>query len=549
MPDQIEGSEQRWAPRRIRIPNYGQEVVIRIQPDTFAVPCLAAELADALVDVAPEISGSVQEIAVGIRSLCHHIGAGLRDASVSEDFGLKDLRVRHLDAWELDRLSLQRTDRTDTAYRHVVHTFNLLRRIDQDNPGLLDHTVRERLTRQVRLSHIRREGDPDHPPHEVRRIRSAAHRIVHSATTNGGDRGPSLDVLYALHVLLSLATGEPPEVIRSLRLRDVTATPVDGERGNNRGREDALPHLARNDLVRMYAVTWTKRRAGMKYDSVYDRDLNRAAFRALNAAISLTAPLRGEAPDDSLWIYRRDDLVSQFAWRDTRMSLGIWYDTHVGGAPIEGPHKFTRLRKVAIARQAADDPIRYLRDGRNHSNRTFFGHYFNSAVLRAEAGKLLVEAIGEKFDLAVAGPTVIPPEAERALEEGALTDQVDPDTFARLRDGQLDGALAACRDPEDSPFAAAGSICPMSRSGRCFTCPNAIVTADHLPELVAYERITDPEYAVNEQVWREVWKPIRDGVLAILPHFPPEMVEAARTRTSDVLSDLGVGNDLRGADG
>src|SRR5439155_328983 len=75
--------------------------------------------------------------------------------------------------------------------------------------------------------------------------------------------------------------------------------------------------------------------------------------------------------------------------------------------------------------EALADPVGYLRSGRRHSARTFFEHYSNSGVLRAEAGRLLMKAIGERFDTAVAGPTIITPAAQRLLAAGQQTPGLD----------------------------------------------------------------------------------------------------------------------------
>ena len=49
----------------------------------------------------------------------------------------------------------------------------------------------------------------------------------------------------------------------------------------------------------------------------------------------------------------------------------------------------------------------------------FFGHYTNSTVLRAEAGRILIDSVNDIFDSAINGPTIVSPDAEQAIRAGA----------------------------------------------------------------------------------------------------------------------------------
>ena len=354
--------------------------------------------------------------------------------------------------------------------------------------------------------------------------------------------------MVALHVLLSLATGEPPEVIRSIGIGHIIATPVDGQRAaQSHEHERELARLVEQHAVQTYAVTLTKKRAGLRYEEIYDRGTNRAAHRTLTAILTLTAYARTITAEQSLWLVGAKGKSIQMPWNTERANLGKWYERHIIGASIDRPHKYIRLRKVVLRRELLHEPTRYLRDGRRHTNRTLFNHYTNSAVLRAEAGKLLVSGINDYFEAAI-GPTVITPDAEGLIRSGQTVEILDPGTAHLLLHGDLDGGLAACRDPDDSPFAPPGHTCPVALSGQCFTCPNAIISQEHLPALILLNEISNPDNAADATIWRQVWEPIHRATARILPMFPTIAVREAASRTGTVPIDLGLSNDQRGTD-
>lgn len=533
--------------------SYGQPIIHRVDPAQYQVPRAAHELGQAWLLVAAEVDSLGPALAASIHSFCTHLGNQLHDLARLEDFSLANVRLRHLNSWEQALAQDQRESLSNFPYAVVTNFFALLRRIDSDHSGLLHPEVVVRLEQGTLLTHIRGEGLPDHPDREVRRIRSAAHRLVHSALLEqvaDPDYLATPDVLVALHVLLSLATGEPPEVVRSLGIGDVIAT-ADTSLQNAMALPNdptALFRLAASNMADTYAVTFTKRRARARYQNIYDRRRDHAAHRALTATILLTQHARALIGSDRLWVVNYHEQLAEMRWGREFAQLSAWYETYVRGDVISKPHNFTRLRKVTIRRELIKDSTRYLRDGRRHSSRTLFAHYVNSEVLRAEAGRLLTHAINEHFEAAV-GPTVITPEAEELLRQGASAEHLDAATAESLIEGSLEGALAACRDPEDSPHAVTGVTCPVSLNGNCFSCPNAIITTEHLPALVFIDELSNPSRSGNIKLWKQVWEPIHRSTQAILPLFPKEDVEAARLRTDEVPVDIGLRNELRGIDG
>lgn len=541
---------------------YGRVMRHYIRPDEYATPVLAAHLADKFVEAGAEIPGTMKELGTSIRVFLGALGTQLRDVGKSDSFDLPDLRRRHLDAWEQSLLAAQRESRTDTHYKYAVHLFALLRRINDDTPGMLHGEVVARLESPARLSHIRGTGEPEFPPEEAECLRVAARGVVNEAlTSHRGPHpptGPSADVITALHVLLSLGTGEPPEVVRALRVTDVIATPVPG-------RDEGLEHLDPAEKlaalvlrrgVQSFCVRYVKARAAERYEQVYTRRDDQV-FKPLVALITLTAKTRTTSGLSNLWLVVREGVITEPSWGEKPFTLRSWVDRSGLTVPKQAgedsgfsePVKFSRLRKSVTTAEALANPARYLRSNRRHTAQTFFQHYTNSGVLRAEAGRVLMQAVNELFDAAVHGPIIVTPAAEELLAAGHHAPTLDRDTADRLLTGALETGIAACRNPRDSPAAPCGDLCPFSATGDCFTCPNALITQHHLPAVLRLQELTDPNRAANASFWRERWKPIYDAITkAILPAFPTEAVAAASKRTYTVLLDPGLLNDLGGVD-
>lgn len=531
---------------------YGRQIRYVIDPSDYTQKDLAESLADAFLVAVEETSGSANTLSVAIRHFLtfldnfpHEAGAVLTISSLGR---------RHVDAWEMSLLSRQREELTDTPYRYVVHLLALLRRIEEDDPGTLRPDLVARLESRTRLSHIRRQGLMALSPDEVRRMRSSAHRQVYRALQALGDgveRAFVPDVAVALHVLLSASTGEPPEVLRRLTVGDVVVSASSTTHSAFRHLDpaDRLAAEICADDVESVEVTYFKARAGQRYRVVYSPKEDAAAFRAFRSLLRLGAAARRLGAMDSLWVCFRDEEPWLVDWHSPLAKLRGWIERTVPEMDVPEPCDWRRFRKNVTAAEALAAPARYLRDGRRHSAATFFDHYTNSPVLRAQAGRILVEAISERFDEAVAGPLVVTPDAEDLLREGADVDALPHEQFEQLDRGELDTPMAGCRDPHQSPFTPEGHFCSVSTTGDCFSCPNAIVMRRHLPAAVRLMELTSPERAADLDVWQVRWRPIYETLTqAILPAFSPEDIEQARSSADDVLLDPTLLNDLGDAE-
>lgn len=523
---------------------YGDRRSKTIRPASFETPVIATELAATWLQVLREVDRYEGALTSGLLDLLKAMGKLPLTDDQKSRFALRDLRRAHLDLWELNMLARHRTAKSDTAYRMVVYVFALLRRHEDDHPGTLHTEVTERLARQPRLWHHRNEGMPALSEEETRAWRRWAYQKVKSALALP-DRGISdIDVQTATHVLLSLATGEPPEVLRALTVHDIEATAAPAAEDSVTGIA-RLGYLAENDLIELLRVRYTKNRAHETYDEVYARrDI--APFSAFRWALMLNAAARADSCNPLLILMKdRHGIVRQPPWRRDRYFLSAIAARN--GLPLSGPSQWARLRKVATTREVLADPRTYLSNGYRHSAKTFFGHYTNSTVLRAQAGRILIDSVNDLFDSAVNGPTIITPDAEQALRAGADAPGVDPDTASALLVGQLDGPHTGCRDPLDSPYERKGTVCTKSITGTCFACPNALITLHHLPAALAIQDMTHPDRAADPRTWQTHWKPIYDTITEIvLPAFTAEQVQQARQRANLTPIDAGVLNDMRG---
>jgi hypothetical protein len=437
-------------PRRWAWQQHGRTISAYIRPTDHHCTAPAAELADGWLACAPELPGSHEAVRQGVLSLLRFF-----DHAMERPSSLRYLTRGHLDAWELSLLARQLQDRKDRHYRHVVHLFALLRRMDDDRPGLLAEEVRERVLREPRLSHLRPQvAEEPFTTDELAALVTVAGGIVKEALDEhreqpGAFRGPTVRQMVALHVLLSAATGEPPEVLRRLTIHDVTATYR--RAGNGKDRLHAV------------AVRYTKTRSGNSYTVAYT-SRHPDARAAYEAVLELTASARAAGDFDTLWAMTGPGDEARHCNRDGRFGLRHLLRT-VEGLDLSEPQVYRRIRKTVTTAEALEDPARYFRVGRRHTPQTFLQHYATSPVLRAEAGRVLVEAISTKFEAALRGPTVLTSAAEDLVTDGQPAPDLDPETARRASTGELDTPLAACRDITHSPHAPPGQPCPAFAAG------------------------------------------------------------------------------------
>ncbi|MCT1365059.1 MULTISPECIES: hypothetical protein [unclassified Microbacterium] len=506
---------------------------LRLIPAQLDAPLLGKELAIAWVALARHNANALPSLRTAIPRFCTIVARQPGFDPLHD--GLEDLRRRHLDAWERVLLDDQAERGTEFPYRLAIYLSALLRWIEDEQPGRLHPSVVARTAEKTRLTPADSHPLEEFSKRELFHIRRAALELLKPMEEKATSCAP--DTLIALHILLSLATAQPPEVLRVLTMDDVLAATTD-----QRGADMDTAALAAAGLATSYSVMMHKWRAHSSTEETFLRKRHARIVRLLDDLISRTNALRERSSLRSLWLtvnsrgeIRRPD------W--SQPSLSDWLKKYVK-EEISRPHDWRRFRKSSIARDVIDNTATFLATQHRHSPATFFDNYTASPSMRSHLRKLWGQTAGDMHKRAM-GPTVVVDgevvRTDAANQNIAIVSSADVPLSSA-------GGLTGCIAPEQSPYAKEGEACPVSRAGKCFTCPNAVITAEHLPAIVLFNEITSPDAAASFSTWSSVWSEIHDSTNTILSLFPEASVAEARQHTPEVLVDLGLRQGLRGRD-
>lgn len=533
--------------RVVRVRRYDSIETLRISPDEFHCPDLAAVLADYWVRISPEIGTATYEVRRSITNLCRTVGR----LPGADELTVQTLRRSHLDRVEQQLLEQQAAHPADGPYRKMTYLLALLRRIDHDEPGLLHPEISKRIEMGTRLVHMRGRGDVPFSIWERRQMIGAAMRLVRQALAAGHC---DQDAVIATCILLAHSTGEPTEVLRQLTTKSFDVIPAADAPLPTTAGFAAIEQITLAGNVEAFHLDLTKNRGHIRSDITITRT-QRMAFWATSSLINLTAPHRLPEHGDAVWIVAPPNgPATRVNWaRSDIWGLRDWTTRHLTPAEagtlaartqpaITEPVVWRRFRKHAVVREAMSDPLGFRSRRRRHSDDTFFGSYAADPALVAQAGKDLVASSSALFDAATR-PTVIPPSLERHLADGtASLDDVDVNA---LLHGRLDGPLAACRNPEAPPPDVPGPVCGAFANGRCYTCPNAIITRRHLPGVLRLADLLHPDQFGRPDRWAATWKPVFDYLNDIvLPQFSDDDITNARAATANVYLDAGLHQEL-----
>ncbi len=212
--------------RYFEVTRYGRTTRHRIDPGAYRCSELAAELADRYGPVHREMPQSAERVVVGVRAFLRWICTQSDPLPCS----LAEVTAAHIQQWERWLGQRQQAQQSHSAYDKFVNFRALLLRIAHDEPLATHPTLRLLLASPTVtvLPEMRpAEGLPPFSHGEHRQIIAASYRDVAAALDLARSKshkelaqrmGP---VLTALHILLSAGSGEPPEVLRNLRLSDI----------------------------------------------------------------------------------------------------------------------------------------------------------------------------------------------------------------------------------------------------------------------------------------------------------------------------------------
>ena len=536
-------------PRAFPTTRYERVANSWIKPLDYKCAMLAAELADLFATTQPEIKGSTQGVLSGLRKFMRWMSA-LPQANTMR---LRDVTDTDIYAWEAALKAHQQVTGSNGPYDDFVNFRVLLLRIAHDHPSRLDPSVHRFLASPIVTILIFFKPDRGLPPFshdEHLQIVKAAYRDVSNGykLLQAGDR-ETLDkvlsrTLVALHVLLAMGTGEPPEVLRGIQLHHIKPKTPNA----TKAPKDSFKHANWLDEIVQgapleYFVQTSKDRAHQLRTASISRRHPYSCF-ALEASVRITQPFREPDGSSALWIDRK----GMYAKFDNGQDLRWWLKLH--GVKVAGRASFARFRKRVVGDEVMRNAASAFASKTRHTPEMFFTNYTNDEDLQAHAGRERVEASNDAFERARGAAVITPGKALQHRNGQSLAGvELSSAQINAVLDGELDGEHAACIDPLNSPHEPKGAVCSMSATGMCFACQNAVITAVHLPAVVFIADYFRPSRVGDRAAWERTWGPMWLAVTEhILPQFDPVLVEQARTQHGDVYIDLGLVQDIGALD-
>ncbi|MFD7982150.1 hypothetical protein ACFV4M_02060 [Kitasatospora indigofera] len=292
---------------------------------------------------------------------------------------------------------------------------------------------------------------------------------------------PSLMDLHCFRILLMAATNAAPEEITGLTAEDVEFQPG-----------GVLLSLRKDRAHRIRrAVFGQADPSGVLVPALGPR-LNAADL--LRRLQKLTAPLATRAGLEPAPLFLRASVrpeavvnIAAFNGNIKGRDLRSW--TRRAGLTLSEPVDIRRLRKSGKVEKAIAFGGRVSDIADDHSVEVFRGHYAHGTTLHVISGNVITSAQQFWLDKALSnpGPLLLTEQAESSLAApeattalGLTRSQVED-----LRSGALDMGVSSCRDPQDSPYAAPGQLCPVAPL-RCLECRNAFILPSNLPQLLLF---------------------------------------------------------------
>jgi hypothetical protein len=324
----------------------------------------------------------------------------------------------------------------------------------------------------------------------------APHRGFHLVTTD----------LAAFLILLSLETGMETESLIRLKA-------------------DCL----RNATKGYVEIAYHKRRArGAEWKQLRVRDGSTTTPGGLiRLALALTERARRHLGSDRLWVLWTVAGLRP-ASEDGRQGIDAFVKTHRlkgdGGKPLH--LNLSRLRKTQKAEWYRRTGGQMEQFAVGHSVAVAARHYAEIPAL----AHIHEEALAAAFHDALDAVRIVPSPFEVMPEVLPEDDRAEP-VFS-LEPQEL--WLARCGNFFASPFGAEGKPCPTPFWG-CLECKNAVISEAKLPALIAFQTfMADQRSALHADDWAiKFARPFARITHQILPAFPPQVVEAARS-----LSDM-----------
>ncbi len=315
--------------------------------------------------------------------------------------------------------------------------------------------------------------------------------------------------LQAFRILLLMETGWAPEQLTDLRFGDL-------EWGDGK----------------VTVRTQKLRARTMKSHEYYKGNSRWNVYALLERLIALTEPIRhlatGPRVEQYLLVrlnrsgqetYVTNEIFKQYLVKDLVRDAGISWS---------GPFDIRRIRKTFKSIQGAVTGTAAGAAGMDHTIQVSRDHYMQSTTIHVLAAKVTNAAQEYVYNSIVQGPVVIPAKASKlSLGQG---DETVMDLAARTADESpkdMEMGVTACKNPYDSPFTTAGTLCHV-RPSMCFLCPNALIFQDHLPRILSFrDTLLAQQPNFHPQEFQTAWGGTLASMEAILKEFSPTQLEAA----------------------
>jgi hypothetical protein len=320
---------------------------------------------------------------------------------------------------------------------------------------------------------------------------------------------PSSRDLQAFRILLLMETGWSPEQLTDLRLGDIVWG--DGK----------------------VTVRTQKLRARTKKSHEYYKGNSRwNVYALLERILALTAAIRhlatGPREEQYLLVrltrsgqetYVTNEIFKQYLLKDFIRDAGISWS---------GPFDIRRIRKTFKSIQGAVTGTAAGAAGMDHTIQVSRDHYMQSTTIHVLAAKVTNAAQQYVYNSIVQGPVVIPAKASKlslSQDDETVRDLATRTVNESPKDMQM--GVTACKNPYDSPFTTAGTLCHV-RPSMCFLCPNALIFQDHLPRILTFrDTLLAQQPNFHPKEFQSVWGRTLASMEAILREFSPTQLKAA----------------------
>lgn len=327
--------------------------------------------------------------------------------------------------------------------------------------------------------------------------------------------GPMSGDLQGFRVLLMQTSGWAPEEVHDLLITETTDLPT---------ARIYTRRKARAGYIKEEPVPHGKKRSEWDFNGLIDRLLKvTTTVRALADQPTREWYFLTVACDSGL------PVVGVPSFHNKRSTFSSW--SRQNGLDLTQPYDIRRIRKTARTIRTLQAATIEDAAGSEHAVGTYTRHYVPSPTTKVLSAHVLRTAQDQVLSgVRAGGPTLVPATARESLSAAELSPIILTAAYKEGQSSDVDKALlpVTCRDEFDSPFGERGGLCP-SMVALCMVCPNAFIFEDHVPRIVAYEKILSAyESELTPAEFQNRYGLAKANVSKVLAAMNPQTVSNAR---------------------